>query len=216
MLAQPLGTIEVRVLFSLVEKQLTTPDNYPLSANALTNACNQQSNRDPVMTLDEEAVLGAVTTLRRASFVRSFQGIGSRVPKYEHLLSDAADLSRLELAVLCVLALRGSQTLAEIRTRAARMALPDDGARVEETLESLMTRSPAALVTRLSRRPGQKEARYAHLLSGEVIEQVENGGSTPPVESTDQIAALEEAVRELRDQVTDLRAQFKAFREQFE
>src|SRR5688572_13310842 len=115
MLPQTLGPVEVRVLFSLVEKELSTPDHYPLSLNALTNACNQSSNRDPVMALDEETVAGALTTLRRANLVRQIQSIGSRVPKFEHLLVTAADLSRVELAILCVLALRGHQTLAEVR-----------------------------------------------------------------------------------------------------
>ncbi|MBC7896726.1 MAG: DUF480 domain-containing protein, partial [Cytophagaceae bacterium] len=157
--------MEVRVLFSLVEKELSTPDHYPLSLNSLTSACNQSSNRDPVMALDEDAVAAALTVLRRATLVRSFQSIGSRVPKFEHLLVDAAELSRLELAVLCVLALRGSQTLAEVRSRAARLVPGEDAERIEAAIEGLVDRPSTPLVARLPRRPGQKEARYGHLLS---------------------------------------------------
>src|SRR5687768_13126027 len=118
MLPQTLGPVEVRVLGSLIEKELSTPDNYPLSLNALTNACNQSSNRDPVMALDEGAVSGGLDVLRRAGLVRSFQSSGSRVPKFQHLLAETEDLSRAELAVLSVLALRGPQTLGEIKSRA--------------------------------------------------------------------------------------------------
>lgn len=127
-----LGPIEQRVLLSLVEKQLTTPDHYPLTLNALATACNQSSNREPVMSLSEETVMETVTALRRAGLVRSFQGIGSRVSRYEQLLADVADLSRSELAVLCVLALRGPQTTAEVRTRIGRMVPEPEVERVGE------------------------------------------------------------------------------------
>lgn len=217
MLPQLPGAVEVRVLFSLVEKELSTPDHYPLSLNALTSACNQSSNRDPVMALDEETVSGALTTLRRANLVRSIQSIGSRVPKYEHLLAAAADLSRAELAVLCVLALRGHQTLAEIRTRAARLVSPGDTEKLEGAVEGLIERAGAPLVARLPRRPGQKEARYAHLLSGEVHQDVDDAAAAPPpAPAADRIATLEQLVQELREEVTDLRAQLEGFRKQFE
>jgi uncharacterized protein len=217
MLPQTLGPVEVRVLFSLVEKELSTPDHYPLSLNALTNACNQSSNRDPVMALDEETVAGALTTLRRANLVRQIQSIGSRVPKFEHLLVTAADLSRVELAILCVLALRGHQTLAEVRTRAARLVSAEESDRLEAAAEGLIERAGPPLVARLPRRPGQKEARYAHLLSGDVHQDVDDAPTAPPpAPSSDRIAELERLVQELREEVSDLRAQLDSFRKQFE
>lgn len=220
MLPTTLSPVEVRVLFSLVEKEMSTPDHYPLSLNALTAACNQSSNREPVMALDEDSVSAAITTLRRANLVRSIQSIGSRVPKSEHLLATAGDLSRNELAVLCVLGLRGPQTLAEVRTRAARLVAADDADRLGDTLESLVTRESQPLVTRLARRPGQKEARYAHLLSGEVQQEPEDAPeptATPaPPHATDRMEALEQLVHDLRKEVADLRSQLDGFRRQFE
>jgi len=215
MLPQNLGLIEVRVLGSLIEKELSTPDHYPLSLNSLVAACNQSSNRDPVMSLDATAVMHALDVLRRQSLVRSFQGSGERVPKFQHLLADADDLSRAELAVLCVLFLRGPQTQAEVSTRASRLVL-DDG--IQVALEALMTREPSPAVTRLPRRPGQKEQRYAHLLGGEVVyeESEADVAAEAPAVATDRIAALEELTQELRNEVTDLRAQLDAFRKQFE
>ena len=216
MLPQNLEPVEVRVLGSLIEKELSTPDHYPLSLNALTSACNQSSNRDPVMTLDESAVSHAIDVLRRLGLVRSFQASGSRVPKYQHLLTEVGELSRAERAVLCVLALRGPQTLAEVRSRAGRM-MPSDGSDgVDAALEALMARDPDAVVTRLSRRPGQKEARYAHRLGGEVVYEVDDTPVPAPTAATDRLNALEELTRELRDEVADLRAQLAEFRKQFE
>src|SRR5262245_30255156 len=166
MLPTNLQPVEVRILGALVEKEYSTPDNYPLSLNALTNACNQSSNRDPVMALEESTVAEALNTLRRQGLVRSIQGIGSRVPKYEHQLATEGELSRAELAVLSVLTLRGPQTQAEVRSRAARLMPNDDSSGLDAALESLANRESQPLVARLARRPGQKEARYAHLLSG--------------------------------------------------
>jgi len=216
MLPHNLGPAEVRVLGSLIEKELSTPDHYPLSLNALTSACNQSSNRDPVMLLDEASVSGAIDVLRRLSLVRSFQASGTRVPKYQHLLAEAGDLSRAELAVLCVLALRGPQTLAEVRSRATRLMPTDDPDAIEVALEALVARAPSPPVTRLPRRPGQKEARYAHLLAGEVSYEVEDLPLPAHAPSTDRIAALEELAKELRSEVADLRAQLAEFRKQFE
>jgi uncharacterized protein YceH (UPF0502 family) len=216
MLPQSLGPVDVRVLGSLIEKELSTPDHYPLSLNALTSACNQSSNRDPVMMLDEASVSGAIDVLRRLSLVRSFQASGTRVPKYQHLLAEAGDLSRAELAVLCVLALRGPQTLAEVRSRATRLMPNDDPDAVEAALEALAGRTPSPPVTRLPRRPGQKEARYAHLLAGEVSYEMEDAPLPAPAASADRIAALEELAEELRSEVADLRAQLAEFRKQFE
>ena len=216
MLPQDLGIAEVRVLGALIEKELTTPDHYPLSMNALVNACNQTSNRDPVTTFDEPTVSGAVTVLRRLGLVRSFQGSGERVPKYQHLLEETEELSRAERAVLAVLLLRGPQTSAEIRTRSARMVGDDDAHAVDAALESLMGRAPAPAVARLPRRPGQKEARYAHLLAGEVAYEKEEAPADVQPAAGDRVTALEQEVRELRNEVTDLRAQLESFRKQFE
>ena len=213
-----LAPVEVRVIASLIEKELSTPDHYPLSLNALTSACNQSSNRDPVMSLEEGTVAQAIDTLRRQGLVRSIQAIGSRVPKYQHLLAESGELSRAELAVLCVLALRGLQTQAEVRTRAARLMPGDDATGLDIVLEALLTREPRPAVARLARRPGQKEPRYAHLLAGDVAEALDDAPLQPQTTSTatERIAALEEQVQELRNEVSDLRAQLGAFRKQFE
>ena len=217
MLPDNLDPIAVRVIGSLIEKELSTPDHYPLSLNALTNACNQSSNRDPVMSLEEGTVSQALDSLRRLGLVRSIQGVGSRVPKYQHLLADVGELSRPELAVLCVLTLRGQQTQAEVRARAARLVADDDLAKLDGALEALITSDTQPLVARLQRRPGQKEVRYAHLLSGEVVatdDETREPGTTGP--ATDRLAALEDLARELRNEVADLRAQLEQFRKQFE
>jgi len=216
MLPQDLEPVAVRVLGSLIEKELSIPDHYPLSLNALTSACNQTSNRDPVMSLDEGAVLQAIDGLRRQGLVRSIQAIGSRVPKYQHLLAEAGELTRAELAVLCVLALRGPQTLAEVRTRAARLVPGDDSAAVDAALEALIAREPEPVVTRLPRRPGQKEVRYAHRLAGEVVYTTDDIAPVTSGGFADRIAALEELTQELRNEVADLRTQLAALRKQFE
>jgi uncharacterized protein YceH (UPF0502 family) len=216
MLPNNLEPVEVRVVGSLIEKELSTPDNYPLSLNALTSACNQSSNRDPVMALEEGAVMQAIDTLRRQGLVRSIQAIGSRVPKYQHLLAEAGDFTRAELAVLCVLALRGPQTQAEVRTRAARLMPGDDSTGIDAALEALISHEPQPVVARLPRRPGQKEARYAHLLAGDVAEAGDDTRVAPTPDDTDRLAALEELANELRNEVADLRAQLATFRKQFE
>ncbi|MEP6730200.1 MAG: YceH family protein [bacterium] len=216
MLPQSLGPIEVRVLGSLIEKDLSTPELYPLSLNSLVSACNQSSNRDPVMALSSESVSHALDLLRRQSLVRSFQGSGERVPKFQHLLADSDDLSRAELAVLCVLTLRGPQTLAEINSRASRLVPNTGPGGIQEALDALMVREPAAVV-RLPRRPGQKEQRYAQLLGGEVSYEEQDVVVEAPREAAgDRIAALEELTQELRRDVSDLRAQLETFRKQFE
>ena len=218
MLPNTLEPVELRVIGSLIEKELSTPDHYPLSLNALTAACNQSSNRDPVMALEEGTVSQAIDTLRRQGLVRSIQAIGSRVPKYQHLLAEAGELTRAELAVLCVLTLRGPQTQAEVRTRAARLMPGDDSTGVDAALEGLMTREPQPVVTRLARRPGQKEPRYAHLLAGDVTEAIDVAPLQPQSTATaaERITTLEELVQELRNEVADLRSQLAAFRKQFE
>jgi uncharacterized protein YceH (UPF0502 family) len=216
MLPTNLEPVDVRVIGSLIEKELSTPDHYPLSLNALTSACNQSSNREPVMSLDESAVSQAIDRLRRQGLVRSIQSIGSRVPKYQHLLAEAAELTRAELSVLCVLALRGAQTQAEVRTRAARLMPGEDSSGLDAALEALSHREPEPVVTRLPRRPGQKEARYSHRLGGEVTESMDDAPPVAAAPAADRIATLEEQVNELLREVADLRGQLAAFRKQFE
>lgn len=218
MLPNNLDPVAVRVIGCLIEKEFSTPDHYPLSLNALTSACNQLSNRDPVMALEESTVSQAIDSLRRQGFVRSIQSVGSRVPKYQHLLAEAAEFSRAELAVLCTLSLRGAQTQAEVRSRAARLMPGDDASGLDAALESLIAREPQPVVARLPRRPGQKETRYAHLLSGDVPTPMDETPSAPPTTApdTDRIEALEQLATELRNEVADLRAKLETFRKQFE
>ena len=212
-----LTDVETRVLGALIEKEMTTPDYYPLSLNALTNACNQTSNRDPIVNYDEAAVATAVESMRRRSLARAVQQSGSRVTKYRHLADETLGLTTHQAALMCVLMLRGPQTLAELKTRATRLAHFESLDDVETAINQLMARESPSLVTRLERRPGQKEARYAHLLAGEpvVVDEPE-----PVARSTagggDRIGELERALDELRREVADLRAQLEAFRKQFE
>ncbi len=203
-----LSAEDVRVLGSLAEKELTTPENYPLSLNALTNACNQLSNRDPVVQYDDATVKAAVDRLRKYSLVRSIQRADARVMKYMHLMSDALDLSRPEIATLCVLMLRGSQTIGELRTRTARLFDFQSLEDVEATLNALAARTPSPLVTRLERQAGQKEARFAHLLSGDVtVAAPAAPGQAAAVvpEEPDRLDALENTIESLRGEVADLR-----------
>jgi uncharacterized protein YceH (UPF0502 family) len=187
-----------------------------LSLNALTSACNQLSNRDPVMALDEGAVTHSITALRHRGLVRSIQPVGSRVPRYQHLLSEAGELTRVELAVLCVLALRGPQTMAEVRSRAARLMPGDDVDSAEAALEALIGRQPDPVAVRLPRRPGQKEVRYMHVLGGEVVHEADDAAAPAPAASADRIGALEALTGELRNEIADLRSELAAFRKQFE
>jgi uncharacterized protein YceH (UPF0502 family) len=214
-LESPLDIIGVRVLGSLIEKETTTPDNYPLTLNALTTACNQTSNRDPVLTLDEDTVLKSLADLDRRSLARAVHRSDSRVRRYRHLLVESMHLHPAEMAVLCLLMLRGPQTTGELKTRTARLFEFPDLARLEITLEALRTFSPP-LVTALPRRPGQKEVRYAHLLSGEPdADAPPQAAADDPVEPG-RIDALEHMVESLRAQMAELRAQFEAFRREFQ
>src|SRR5262249_10938249 len=213
-----LSAVEVRILGALVEKEATTPDNYPLSLNALTNACNQTSNRDPVMDLDETAVRNAVNSLRQQSLVRAIQHSGSRVMKFQHLINERLDLDAPALGVMCVLMLRGPQTSGEIRGRTNRLAEFASVADVETVLESLNGRG---LVVQLARRPGQKEARYAHLLSGAPPADADDAAEFPTdlvavARGEDRIASLETAIADLRSELADLRARFEDLARQFE
>jgi uncharacterized protein YceH (UPF0502 family) len=210
---------EVRVLGSLIEKDITTPEYYPLSLNALVNACNQKSNRDPVMQLDETAVRDALSSLQERRMAGPAGGADSRVTKYEHRLQEVFNFTRQETAVLCVLLLRGPQTPGELRGRTERMyrfeALDD----VQSALQKLMQRDPA-LVKVLPRQPGTKESRWVHLMAGDVVvpESPHVAGATADQTSSDgeRVARLEEEVSALRREVVELRDQLERFRQQFE
>lgn len=217
-----LNAHETRVLGSLIEKQITTPDYYPLSLNALVNACNQLTNREPVMSLDETVVVRALDGLRDKRLGTLFSGAESRVPKYKHTLTDAILLTPAELALMCVLMLRGPQTLSELRTRTERMFAFDTLPEVEEALNGLATRQPQSLVAKLPRAPGTKESRYAQLLSGPV--DAVTSTKTLPLEpataavrvENERIAKLEQETADLRREVTELKEQFATFQKQFE
>jgi hypothetical protein len=219
-----LTPIEARVLGSLVEKDITTPDYYQLSLNALVNACNQKNNRDPVMTLDEDAVRDALAGLQSQRLAGPAGGADSRVTKYEHRLQEVYNFSRGEIAVLCVLLLRGPQTPGELRGRTERMHRFEDLDQVQAALQRLMQREPP-LAAVLPRQPGTKEARYAHLMSGEidytapeyvVSGSPATGGSPPESDLRDRIAHLEQDVAELRSKIEELTRELTDFRRQFQ
>jgi len=204
------------VLGCLVEKEITTPEYYPLSLNALIHACNQKSNRDPLMNVEEDAVRGALRALGQQTLARSASG-DSRVAKYEHRLADTFNFTRPETAILCELLLRGPQTPGELRSRAERMHPFEDLSVVQSTLKHLMEREPP-LVKLLPRQPGTKEARYAHLMSGDV-EVAQHEVSSPVAATTgggDRVSRLEDQVQKLQEEVADLKQQLAAFRKQFE
>ncbi len=219
-----LNEMEARVLGALLEKEITTPDYYPLSLNSLVNACNQKSNRDPVMNLDDDSVRDALRTLHDNSLARSVSAADSRVTKYEHRLQEAFNFDRREAALFCELLLRGPQTPGELRTRAERMHPFDDLSEAQSALQRLMNREPP-LVKVLAKQPGTKESRYIHLLSGDLL-----SGIAGPVSSTarreipaalepekmDGFSRLSSEMAELRRDVADLKQQFAAFRKQFE
>jgi uncharacterized protein YceH (UPF0502 family) len=217
-----LNQVEVRVIGSLVEKQLTTPEYYPLTLNALVNACNQTTNRDPVVSFNEKAVARALESLREKKLVWMVTVAGNRVPKYEHRLAEAFNLTPQELAVTCVLMLRGPQTPGEIRSRTGRMHQFRELIDVEQTLDALIEKKPDALAIKLPRLAGMKESRYAHLLSGEVrVEQHETPVKleTATIEvraENERIARLEQEVERLRGNLDDLLEQFAEFKKQFE
>jgi uncharacterized protein YceH (UPF0502 family) len=226
---------EVRVLGALVEKQVTTPDYYPLTLNALLHACNQISNRDPVVRYDEREVSEAVESLRAKNLVYIFYGADSRVPKYKHMMREVYSLAPPELAALCVLMLRGPQTVGEVRGRTSRLYEFTDLREVETTLEALAQRDEP-LIMKLPRLAGRKEARYAHLLSGtpaveESVEARTANGSEPHAGATtpttprshssrasdaERVARLEAEVESLRGELSEMRRLFEEFRKQFE
>jgi uncharacterized protein len=219
-----LTPIETRVLGALVEKDITTPDYYPLSLNALVNACNQKNNRDPVLTLEEDAVREALSGLQSERLAGPARGADSRVTKYEHRLQEVYNFTRGEIAVLCVLLLRGPQTPGELRGRTERMHRFEDLDQVQATLQRLMQREPP-LAAVLPRQPGTKESRYAHLMSGDIdLTALEHavtaspatGGASPDSGLGDRIAHLEQTVAELKSRIEDLTRELTDFRRQFQ
>ena len=218
-----LNDVETRVLGSLVEKDVTTPDYYPLSLNALVHACNQKNNRDPIMNLNEEAVHQALSTLQEKRLAGHTSSADSRVTKYEHRLQEVFNFTRGETAILCVLLLRGPQTPGELRGRTERMHHFEDLTEVQSTLQRLMQRDPP-LARVLPRQPGTKESRYKHLLAGDPEDPADVSvvRAPSPVSAfsqsadADRIARLEDELSGLKNEVSDLKQQLAAFRKQFE
>lgn len=215
-----LNEIEVRVLGALIEKDVTTPDYYPLSLNALVNACNQKNNRDPVMNLDEESVRQALESLQEKRLAGPARGADSRVTKYEHRTQEVFNFTRGEIAIVCVLLLRGPQTPGELRSRTERMHRFEDLTDVQSALQRLMQREPA-LAKVLPRQPGTKESRYMHLLSGDVEDaSVAGAPSSVSAQSDsvggDRITSLETEVSTLQEEIAELKRQFASFKKQFE
>lgn len=215
----PLSETEARVLGSLVEKQLTTPEYYPLTLNALTAACNQKSNRDPVVSYDENTVTAAVDSLRDKNLVYLFYGSGSRTVKYKHMLPSVYELEPPDTALVAVLLLRGPQTIGELRERTGRLHEFGSLGEVQETLDRLAARTEP-LVVKLERQPGQKDARYAHLLSGPVDAAAVSAAprrveSTAPA-SNGRLEELEVEIAALKSELAEFREEFAAFRRQFD
>lgn len=215
-----LDPVETRVLGALVEKEITTPDYYPLSLNALVNACNQKSNREPVLELDEASVRAALRTLDDKALARSAVAGDSRVAKYEHQLQEAFNFTRPETAILCELMLRGPQTPGELRGRASRFHPFEDLSAVHAALQRLTQREPP-LVKLLPRQPGTKEARYAQLLSGDVIDSNSQAQPAPavtvdPASEINSPNQLQNEIATLKIEIADLKRQFAEFRKQFE
>jgi uncharacterized protein YceH (UPF0502 family) len=215
-----LTEVETRVLGSLIEKDITTPDYYPLSLNALVNACNQKNNREPVMTLDESAVRDALASLQEKRLAGPSSGADSRVTKFEHRLQEVFNFDRREIAVVCVLLLRGPQTPGELRGRTDRMYHFETLEDVVSTLDRLAQREPP-LARILPRQPGTKESRYTHLFSGEPTEQPEVPRASSPAPAfensvSDRISTLEEDVSRLRAELAEVQQQLATFRKQFE
>jgi len=210
---------EVRVLAALIEKEITTPDYYPLSLNALTNACNQKSNRHPVMALDEQAVREALDSLNRRYLAGPASNAESRVTKFEHRIPEVFNFGRRETALLCELMLRGPQTLGELRSRAERMYRFEDLESLEATLQKLSERQPP-LVKKLPRLPGTKEARYAHLLAGDQPEWSIGAAEPAPYPDShapdERVAQLAAEMEEIKRQLVNLEQQFAEFKKQFE
>jgi len=220
-MALVLNEFEIRVLGSLIEKQIATPDYYPMTLNALVNACNQKSSRDPVVSYDETTVQRALDSLREKKFVWMFKGADSRVMKYGHIFPDAFDLGDKAVAVMCVLMLRGHQTPGEIRGRARSLYNFDTVEEVDDTLQKLIDNDIQSLALRLPRQPGMKESRYAHLLAGPIdISEFEAAQETPSPSrepsTSEKFSRLQEEVIALRQELDQLRQEFQEFKRQFE
>lgn len=217
-MATIINETEARVLGSLVEKQLTTPEYYPLTLNALAAACNQKSNREPVMSLGETEILAAIDSLRDKNLVYLFYGSTSRTVKYKHMLPNVFELDSAGVAVIALLLLRGPQTVGELRGRSDRLHEFSGLDEVQQTLDDLSRRSEP-LVLKLERQPGQKEARYAHLMSGEVDQATIVVESATPLSSggsNERIEKLEVEIERLNAELTNFRSTFDEFRKQFE
>lgn len=203
-----LSPIEARLIGCLIEKEITTPEQYPLSLNALTNACNQKSNRDPVLELDETTVQQTLDQLIKRYLVSEHGGFGSRVPKYQHRFCNTEygnlKFSPRELGIICELLLRGAQTPGELRSRASRLCPLKDVTEVESALEQLSKREDGPFVVRLPREPGKRESRYAHLFGGEVPEVELTPSRAPEIGEPDLIARLEERIALLEAEVAAL------------
>lgn len=211
-----LNEIEARIVGCLIEKEATTPEYYPLTLNALVAACNQKSNRFPVVEYDDKTVSQALEDLREKNIVYVFYGSNSRVPKYKHILPKLLEIDRHEVAILCVLMLRSFQTIGELRERTSRIYEFESLDEVHQTLDELKKRDEP-LILELPKQPGQKEARYAHLLSGEIsAEAIATTTFTPAQAKQDQIAKLEAEIEELKNGFAALRVEFEEFKKQFE
>lgn len=204
-----LDHVEVRVLGCLIEKDITTPEYYPLTLNALVNACNQKSNRDPVVSWDEDVVAEGIDTLHDKKLVAKLTGGSNRVPKYSHRLQEALNLGRREIAILCELMLRGPQTPGELKDRAGRMHRFSDTDEILSSLNRLQEFSGGELVVQLPRQTGQKEARFAHLLSGEPQVPTATEEASPRVTGAldARVITLENEVREMRELLSRIRAE---------
>ncbi len=210
-----LTPLEARVIGCLIEKAITTPDQYPLSLNALTNACNQKSNRDPVMELAERTVQETLDGLAKKHLVIERSGFGSRVPKYQHRFCNTGfgtlEFTPLETAIVCELLLRGPQTPGELRSRAPRLAETADVNHIEAALDNLATRSDGPFVARLPREPGRRDSRYAHLFGGEIdaaapAEQPPAASDSRAATTSERLERLEQIVAELRREIADLKS----------
>ena len=213
-----LNDIEIRVLGSLVEKQVTTPEYYPLTLNSLTAACNQKNNRNPVTSYSENEVAQALETLREKNLTYVFHGSTSRVPKYKHVMPEVMHLNPAELALMCALMLRGPQTTGELRSNSARLHEFSGLEDVDATINSLITHEPEPLAVRLPRQAGQKEARFTHLLSGEapIEEAASEASHLRRGGREDRVAVMESEIENLKGQIAQLREQFEGFKKQFD
>jgi len=215
-----LNEVETRIIGALIEKQLTTPEYYPLTLNSLVTACNQKNNREPVVAYDESTVTAAIENLRERNLVYIFYGSTSRVPKYKHMLPSVYELDPAGTAVMCVMMLRGPQTLGELRGRTERLHQFEGLGEVQATLDALIRRDPP-MVFKIERQPGQKEARFAHLLAGDVdieaftlAQTAARGARENP--GAERLDNLEREISELRAEVAELRASVEEFKKQFE